>query len=128
MQSQNGCRIPKVIGASGGLIPLTGFDCFDWFGSTHHRTWFKPSISSLPDDSSVNTASAFAVASEAIRQDSLRQATSSDYYIDGNHFYSEFNNDIADDMQRLSALGIESMISDTVFVSNSSFCGDSCDS
>ncbi len=117
MSPPNGNVVPKVMGASGDLVPLTGFDYFDWFGINYHRTWFKPAISSLSDDSSVNTASAFSAACEAIRIEPLRQATATNLYIDWNNFNTEFNNQVAGDMKRLKSLGIKSMICNTLFVS-----------
>jgi hypothetical protein len=117
MRPPNGSRIPKVLGASGDLVPLTGYDYFDWFGITHHRTWFKPAISTLPYDG-VKTLAAFKTACDAIRKEPMRQATSSDNFIDWNSFNAEFNYQVAEDMKRLKSLGIKAMICNTVFVSD----------
>ncbi|MDF7809596.1 hypothetical protein P4E94_19315, partial [Pontiellaceae bacterium B12219] len=122
----NGHRIPKVLGGSGDTAMLTGYDYFDWWGITEHRTWFKPTFSSLGDDSGVTSASAFAAASEAIRQNPMRQATSSDYYIDWNHFYDQLDeNEIPKHMDYLRARGISAMVINSRDISdNTSIEGD----
>ena len=48
------------MGASGDLALKTGYDYFNWYGITEHRTWFKPSFSSLADNSDVTSAEEFA--------------------------------------------------------------------
>jgi len=53
LKEPNGYRIPKIMGASGDQALMTGYDYFDWYGITQHRTWFKPSYSSLADNSKV---------------------------------------------------------------------------
>ncbi|MDF7809072.1 hypothetical protein P4E94_16625, partial [Pontiellaceae bacterium B12219] len=125
IEPPNEYRIPKIMGASGDQALLTGYDYFDWFGITEHRTWFKPSFSSLPDDSGITSAAAFTAASEAIRQDPLRQATSSDSYIDWAHFYSEYNNDqMPERMKHLEDRDIMPMIVNTTFISPDSSITD----
>ena len=50
LQTTNGYRVPRIIGASGSIDSakgFSGFDYFEWFGITHHRYWFKPSFSPL---------------------------------------------------------------------------------
>ncbi|MDF7798611.1 hypothetical protein P4C99_04005 [Pontiellaceae bacterium B1224] len=83
----NGYRIPRIMGASGDPALTTGYDYFNWYGITEHRTWFKPSFSSLADDRGITSAAAFAMASKAIRKDPLRQTKSSNFYIDWDHPY-----------------------------------------
>jgi len=82
LKRPNGDRIPKLLGASGDLALTTGYDYFKWYGITQHRTWFKPSFSSLPDNSGITSAATFDAAIEDIRKNPMRQATSADYFID----------------------------------------------
>ena len=81
LEPPNGYRIQKIMGASGDLALKTGYDYFNWYGITEHRTWFKPSFSSLADDSSITSAAAFDAATEAIRQNPARQATADNFFI-----------------------------------------------
>jgi hypothetical protein len=124
MKAPNGNRVPKILGASGNPIPLTGFDYFDWFGINYHRTWFKPDISTLPNDGSVTTSASFLNAVNAIRNEPLRQATSSDIYIDWNRFNIDYNSQVAAYITRLKSLGIKSMICNTVFAANNDITND----
>jgi len=61
----------------------------NWWGITQHRSWFKPKFSTLSDNSSIKSAEAFAEASEVIRKNPLKQATSSNYFIDWEHFHKQ---------------------------------------
>lgn len=121
----NGYRIPKLLGASGDQVITTGFDYFDWYGITHHRTWFRPTFSELADNSSVTSAEAFASASEAVRQDPLRQATGSDYFIDWENFHDRMDrDDMPELMSYFQERGIESLIINTRYVSETPIAGD----
>lgn len=111
LQPPNGYRIPKIMGASGDQNLVTGYDYFNWYGITEHRTWFKPYFSTLADDSGITTAGDFTTASEAIRLDPTRQATASDYYIDWAHFFNEYEGDrMPEIMQHLEDRDIMPMI------------------
>jgi|GEM_PF-5276528 len=113
------------MGASGDLALTTGYDYFNWYGITEHRTWFKPSFSSLPNDDAVTSEDAFNKAVEAIRKDPMRQATSKDYYIDWKHFYSQ--RDRAEMKERINHLlerDIDPLINNTRFISESPITDD----
>ena len=117
LQAPDGTNIPKIVGASGNTQMLTGYDYFNWFGITEHRSWFKPSFPSLPDNSSVNSERDFIAASEAIRKDPMRQATSNDYFIDWDYFYNEVEHDeITEHIDHLRARDIMPMIVNSNFV------------
>ena len=125
LKPPNGYRIPKIMGASGDQALTTGYDYFDWYGITQHRTWFKPSYSSLADNSKVTSEEAFIKAVAAIRKDPTRQATSKDYYIDWKHFYSQ--RDRANMQERLKHLAdrnIEPLINNTTFISKTPITDD----
>ena len=41
LQTTNGYRVPRIIGASGSIDStkgFSGFDYFEWFGITHHAS------------------------------------------------------------------------------------------
>lgn len=119
LESPNGYRVPKILGASGDLAQLTGYDYFSWYGITEHRTWFKPSFSSLANDSGVTSAREFAAATEAIRKSPEQQATSNDYFLDWAHFHHQLNrNKMPETMSYLSARGIMPLITNTTFISD----------
>ena len=117
VQSPNGYRIPKILGASGDFALKTGYDYFDWFGITEHRTWFKPTFSDLTNDKNVNTAEAFVKASEKIRKDPLKQATSKDNFIDWKHFRDQFKRrDMRQKIAHLKERNIRPLITNTTFI------------
>lgn len=117
LQEPNGINVPKIVGATGDLALLTGYDYFEWYGITEHRTWFKPSFSNLPNTSNVRSASDFITASEDIRRNPTRQATSNDYYIDWDHFNNEVDDDdITERIGHLQTRGIMPMIVNTNLV------------
>ncbi|MEP4078395.1 discoidin domain-containing protein [Haloferula sp.] len=126
IEPPNGYRIPKVMGASGDLALDTGYDYFDWYGITEHRTWFKPTFSDDGDTSAITTAEAFAEASEAIRQDPWRQGAASDYYFNWTVFNSELDGDeIPRRIEYLQARDIQPMIINTRrLVADSTIEGD----
>ena len=111
LKGPNGHRIPRIMGASGDTAMLTGFDYMNWWGVTQHRSWFKPKFSSLSDNSSIKSAEAFAEASEVIRKNPLKQATSSNYFIDWEHFHKQIaKNRIPEHMKYLADRDIEVML------------------
>ncbi|MGJ8640520.1 MAG: CBM96 family carbohydrate-binding protein [Opitutaceae bacterium] len=114
LERPNGYRIPKIMGATGDVSLDTGYDYFDWYGITEYRNWFKPAFSKLADNSRITTPEAFAEASEAIRKDPMRQATSSNYFIDWAHFYKEqANARMPETMRHLKERDIMPMIINT---------------
>ena len=125
IERPNGDRIPKILGASGDLALKTGFDYFKWYGVTEHRTWFKPSFSSLADDSSITSAKAFAEATQAIRKQPTKQAKSSDYFIDWNHFHNQLKrHKMPEIVSHLADRGITPLINNTKFVIDSPITDD----
>lgn len=114
LERPNGYRIPKIMGATGDLALATGYDYFNWYGITEHRKWFKPSFSSLADNSRVTSPKAFAQASESIRKDPMRQATATNHYIDWAHFYQQRDKaKMSETLSHLEARGIMPMIINT---------------
>ena len=121
----NGDRIPKILGASGDLALTTGYDYFKWYGITQHRTWFKPSFSSLADNSGVTSAKTFDAAIEDIRKDPMRQATSADHFIDWAHFHKQRKRaKMPETMKYLADRNIESLITNTRFISDTPITDD----
>ncbi|MDF7822661.1 discoidin domain-containing protein [Pontiellaceae bacterium B12227] len=117
LQAPNGWRIPKIMGATGQVNPLTGYDYLSWYGITEHRGGYKPPFSDLPDISGITNAAAFDAASEAIRQDPLRQATASDFYIDWALFASDVQaKGIPEFHHYLFDLGIDPLLVNSKFI------------
>jgi hypothetical protein len=111
LEPLNGYRVPRIMGATANTAMLTGFDYLDWWGVTEHRSWFKPAFSTLTDDSGITSAAAFEAATEAIRQDPARQGTSSDYFLDWDHLYSELNDaGVPEHMQYLADHDVTAMV------------------
>jgi 2-phospho-L-lactate guanylyltransferase (CobY/MobA/RfbA family) len=119
MYAPNGDTIPRVLGANGTPAVATGFDYFDWFGITHRRTWYGyKGFSTLPDDGSVDTPTAFDQAVADIRADPWRQATANDIYIDWVEFDRELEKyDISDELDSVASYGIEQMITNDELIS-----------
>ena len=125
LKRPNGNRIPKILGASGDLALTTGYDYFKWYGITQHRTWFKPSFSSLADNSGVTSAATFDAATEGIRKEPMRQATSADHFIDWAHFYKQRDRaKMPEKMKHLADRNIESLITNTRFISDTPITND----
>lgn len=117
-QGTNGCRIPRIIGASGSIDDprgFTGFDYFEWFGITHHRYWFKPSFSTLNPAVGVTNAAGFTAAAAAVRANPQRQGTASDVFFDWSRFHAEFDANQRFIFSRFRDLGIVPMMCNTVF-------------
>lgn len=111
LKAPNGHHIPKIMGATANTAMLTGFDYFNWWGITEHRSWFKPRFSQLADNSAITSSAAFAKASENIRKNPTRQATKSDYFIDWKHFHNELkHNGVPEHMQYLADRDIIAML------------------
>jgi len=125
IEPPNGHRIPKIMGASGDQALITGYDYFNWYGITEHRTWFKPSFSSLADNSQVTSAEAFIKAVAAIRKNPTRQATSDDYYIDWQHFYNQRDRqNMKERLSHLTERNIAPLINNTTFISKTPITDD----
>ena len=121
----DGNRIPKILGASGDLALTTGYDYFRWYGITQHRTWFKPSFSSLADNRGVTSAATFDAATEDIRKNPMRQATSADHFIDWAHFHKQRKRaKMPEKMKYLADRNIESLITNTRFISDTPITND----
>jgi len=113
------------MGASGDLALKTGYDYFNWYGITEHRTWFKPSFSSLADHSGVTSAEEFAKAVAAVRKNPTRQATSKDYFIDWKHFYKQRDRaGMKERMKHLADRNIVPLINNTTFISDTPITDD----
>ena len=116
LQTTNGYRVPRIIGASGSIDSdkgFSGFDYFEWFGITHHRYWFRLGASTLNPTGGVTNVASFDAATALVRADPWRQGTASNVYIDWNYFHGQFGGDYQ--LQRFGQLGIEPMMINTTF-------------
>ena len=118
LQTTNGYRVPRIIGASGSIDSakgFSGFDYFEWFGITHHRYWFKPSFSTLNPTGGVTNVASFNAAVAAVRASPWRQGTAGDVFFDWSRFNSEFDANQRFIFSRFNDLGIVPMMCNTVF-------------